>query len=107
MDTNRNKKKKGLFRFLLYRAGLAACLAIPALSAPAGMAAKSPFRTFLNLKEPLSFCGLWMTAEAAPGEVGSDGGDFVPDEGGPASEDPVSDGDGSGIMEGEGLEEEE
>lgn len=105
MDTNRNKKKKGLFRFLLYRAGLAACLAIPALSAPAGMAAKSPFRTFLNLKEPLSFCGLWMTAEAALGEAGPDGTDSVPGEGNPASEDPVSDGDSSEITEGEGLDE--
>lgn len=105
MDTNRNKKKKGLFRFLLYRAGLAACLAIPALSAPAGMAAKSPFRTFLNLKEPLSFCGLWMPAEAALGEAGPDGTDSVPGEGNPASEAPVSDGNSSEITEGEGLDE--
>ena len=102
MDTNRNIKKKGLFRSLLYRTGPAMCLACLITFAPAGMAAESPLCTLLRSKGSSLFYGLCICAEAALGE---DGADSVADEGGPASEDPVPDGDGSVITEGEGFDE--
>ncbi|MBE6006198.1 MAG: hypothetical protein E7238_03440 [Sarcina sp.] len=105
MDTNINIKKKGLFRLLLCKAGLTTCLVSLMALAPAGMAAESPFCTFLSSKGALPFYGLCLPAEAAADEADPDGTDSVSDEGNPAFEDPATDGDGSELTEGEGFDE--